>query len=563
MVRGAVLESCSQRIKKPDESIMSLTNWKENLRRNCDQIRNNTGPGQVIVVSGTEADQSYWRDRFNLTRPEMFRQDGSTQVLSIHEREPKGNFLGTLNAWRTFRKDCENDTNRTRPNDVILTSMVFGKGTRLSPFTQTLGNCKPRFPTPYKYQDKGVYLSIGELSTRYSNRLIGQIKDAGFRGMVVKWGDEIVLPGATWHLDRADYREIDGFRFVWFTEPTSDLAREKDWVLVDGATDSMRFQLARQSVASLLERAASKSRNARLGVNLGSLGISYDFLDIALDVFGREVAAPVEKIDWDPYVWLALACEDEDEWREEMEVEVRSGNSGIADLEAKHPAFFSKITLVKKRLEDQNGRRFIVKALDFGDVFWTDFGQHLALRQNLDVLLQDDDRGRLTRELFNLPHERDAKGNTIVNSMIHPEAHVRDSLIVDSEIKSVDSHINRGIIVGSTHYNVQMPQGGTSLFCTTRDLVFRGPNAIAFNSIATNISLSEGGRHATVVTRDGIYQLYSSEAITNYKGANYSDPILNNSLSFGEANKRIAGIDQATLDELRQKARIAVFKQFE
>ncbi len=537
---------------------MSLTIWKENLKRNCDRVRNNSGPGQVVVVSGTEADRAYWRDRFELTRPEMFRRDGSTEVLSIHERDPKGNFLGTLNAWQTFRADSGAKKDRANPNDVILTSMVFGKGTRLSPFTQTLGNCKPRFPTPYKFQKKDVYLSIGELSTRYSNRLIGQLKDGGFPGMVVKWGDEIVLPGATWHLDHPDYRDVDGFRFIWFTEPTNDLAREKDWVLVNADTGLMRFQLARQSVSSLLERAASKSRNARLGVNLGSLGISYDFLDIALDVFGKEVAEPVEKIDWDPYVWLALACEDEREWREEMEIEARTGNSGLAQLEAKHPEFFAKITRVKKRLEDRNGRRFAVQALDFGDVFWTDFGQHLALRHNLQVLLEASDRGTLTRELFNLPHERDAKGNTIVNSKIHSEARIHDSLIVDSEIRSGNSHINRGIVVDSTHCTVQMPQGGVSLFCTTRDLVFHGPNAIAFNSIAPAISLSEGGRHATVVSRDGIYQLYSSEAITNYKGENYSGAILNNEISFAEANKRIAGIDQTTLDALRLKAREAV-----
>jgi hypothetical protein len=550
-------------VKKADKPIMSLTIWKENLKRNCDRIHNSSGPSQVIVVSGTEADQSYWRDRFNLTRPEMFRRDGSTRVLSIYEREPKGNFLGTLNAWQIFRAGSTDETDHARPNDVILTSMVFGKGTRLSPFTQTLGNCKPRFPTPYRFQAKDVYLSIGELSTRYSNRLIGQLKDGGFRGMVVKWGDEIVLPGSTWYLDQANYRDVDGFRFVWFTEPTSDLAREKDWVLVDADTDSMRFQLARQSVTSLLERAASKSRNARLGVNLGSLGISYDFLDIALDVFGKEVAEPVNKIDWDPYVWLALACEDEREWREEMEIETRTGNSGLAELETKHPEFFSKITRVKKRVEDRNGRRFTVKALDFGDVFWTDFGQHLALRQNLHILLEESDRGKLTRELFNLPHERDAKGNTIVNSKIHPEARIHDSLIVDSEIRASDSHINGGIVVGSTHYTAQMPQGGVSLFCTTRDLVFQGPNAIAFNSIAPSVSLSEGGRHATIMTRDGIYQLYSSEAITNYKGENYSGAILNNEISFAEANKRIDGIDQATLDELRKKAQAAVIEKFE
>jgi hypothetical protein len=543
---------------------MSLTTWKENLKRNHTLIRSNAGPSQVIVVSGSQADQSYWRERFTITKSEMFREDGSTRLLSIHEKSPKGNFLGTLNAWQAFRAGAEGDVPIAHPDDVALTTMVFGSGTRLSPFTQTLGNCKPRFPTPYNFRAKNVYLSIGELSTLYSNHLIGHLKEGGFPGMVIKWGDEIVLPGSQWRLNQSDYRDIDGFRFVWFTEPTDELAREKDWVLVDADTGSMRFQLARQSSSSLLQRAQykSRSRNSRLGVNLGSLGISYDFLDIALEVFSADVLDPSKKIDWDPYVWLALACEDEREWREEMEYEKQMGNKGIADLEAKYPDFFEKITIVKHIVERKNGRAFRVKALDFGDVFWTDFGQHLALRNNLSVLLESNEQGELTRDLFNLPHERDEKGNTIIDSKIHPNARIANSLIVDSVIKGSDTNIQGGVVVGSTHDRVHMPQGGTSLFCTARELSFNGPNAIAFHSIAPVISLSEGGRHSTVVTPQGAYQLVSNEAIIDYKGANYSNAILENAISFAEANKRVEGMTQSMLDELREKARALVLKEF-
>ncbi|MBN1654769.1 MAG: hypothetical protein JXA30_13440 [Deltaproteobacteria bacterium] len=543
---------------------MSLTNWTENLKRNCERIDRNRGPGQVIVVSGTETDRLYWRDRFNVSGAEMFRENGSTRVLSIHEADPKGNFLGTLNAWQHLRAESARDWVGKHPDDVVFTSMVFGKGTRLSPFTQTLGNCKPRFPTPYKFRAKEIYLSIGELSTRYSNLLIGHLADGGFPGMVVKWGDEIVLPGSRWHLSAASFREVDAFRFVWFTEPTLELAREKDWILVNADNNSMRFQLARQNITSLLQRARTKSRsqNARLGVNLGSLGISYDFLDTASEVFSREVQKAVNKIDWDPYVWLALACENEQEWRDEIEYESRTGAAGLADLLANHPDFFAKITRVKQGVEQKNKRPFTVKALDFGEVFWTDFGQHLALRQNLDLLLEQSDPGKLIRELFALPQERDARGNTVVNSTVHPQARVYNSLIVDSTIETEQSEIDRGIVVASRHHTASMPHGGISLFCTARDLAFHGPNAVAFNSIIPALSLPEGGRHSTIVTPDGVYQLYCSEAITNYKGENYSGKILDNEISFAEANRRIEGVDQATLDRLRGQEQAAALKMF-
>jgi hypothetical protein len=436
--------------------------------------------------------------------------------------------------------------------------MLFGKGTRLSPFTQALGNCKPRFPTPYRFSD--LHLSIGECSTLYSSLLVRHLHERGFRGVVVKWGDEIMLPGADWLASAEDFSQVDAVRFAWFTQPTPELAREKEWILADAQNGQMIFQLVRQPKEALLARAKNKhdTRDSLLGVNLGSLAASYPLLDLAQQAFAADLSDPRKRVDWDPYVWLALSCSTEAEWLDELAYERQIGISGMDQLLERIPDFFSRLAGVRERLEKINRRPFTVKVLDFGEVFWTDFGQHLALRQNLSALLAEDSRGRLTRALFNLPEEKDARGNRLVNATIPDGADIRDSLLVDAQVRSPDTLIHGGIIIGGTYGRLWMPQGGTAMFCTVGELSFDGPNAIALQSILPTLRLPEGGRHATVITARGPVQLYTNEAISDYKGSNYFQPLDGNPVSFDEASNLVEAADPQVLVEVEHQARRAV-----
>ncbi len=78
--------------------------WEHNLRHNRQAVEDNLGPGLVAIVSGSQADQRYWDGRFQRTRSEVFRRDGSTRITSIHEAVPRGNFLGTLCVWEGFNR---------------------------------------------------------------------------------------------------------------------------------------------------------------------------------------------------------------------------------------------------------------------------------------------------------------------------------------------------------------------------------------------------------------------------------------------------------------------------
>ncbi len=528
--------------------------WERNLQHNRQTVENSLGPGLVAIVSGSQTDQRYWEARFQQTRAEVFRRDGSTRIASIHEAVPRGNFLGTLCVWDEFNRPGGPLSQRTNDQQVLI-SMLFGKGTRLSPFTQALGNCKPRFPTPYRFND--LYLSIGECSTLYSSLLVRFLHERGFRGAVVKWGDEIMLPGADWLASDEDFSQVDAVRYAWFTQPTAELAREKEWILADVRDGQMIFQLVRQPQEALLKRAQSKQgdRNCRLGVNLGSLAASYPFLDLAQQAFAADLGDPRQRVDWDPYVWLALACSTEAEWLDEVAYEREMGITGVDGLLERIPDFYPRLAGVRDALEKRNHRPFTVKVLDFGEVFWTDFGQHLALRQNLSALLVEDERGRLTRALFGIPEAKDARGNRLVNTSLPDGADIRNSLIIDAEFRSPETVIRGGIVIGGSYGRVMMPQGGIAMFGTLGELTFEGSNAIAFQSILPKLRLPEGGRHATVITPGGPNQLYTHEAITDYKGANYTQPLEGNPISFNEAAALVEAADPALLARLEQQAR--------
>ena len=81
------------------------------------------------------------------------------------------------------------------------------------------------------------------------------------------------------------------------------------------------------------------------------------------------------------------------------------------------------------------------------------------------------------------------------------------------------------------------------MFGTAGELAFDGPNAIAFQSILPALRLPEGGRHATVITPGGPLQLYTNEAITDYKGINYTQPLDGNPVSFDEAATLVESAD--------------------
>jgi hypothetical protein len=521
--------------------------WRRNIARNWDLARHDAGPALVTIVTGTESDREYWQKHFLQTRRDIFGQSGNTDIVSVCEGIRKGNFLGTLNAWIETRRALE-ASQKSLP-EMILISMVFGKGKRFSPFSQSLGNRKPAFLTPVRAPSINGYMTTADMSNLCANSWIQHLRENGFRGAFLNWADMANVHGKIWQAGEHDYRQMDAVRLIWETEVTENLAREKEWVVVNAQTGLMEFQYARQQPDALRSRIAGLKAGAyRIGVNLGSVAVSYELLNAALEVFQADVFDPYKWVDWDPYAWIALSCKDEAQWRAEAAYEERIGKTGIRDLETLYPDFYPKIARLRQALEARTGRPLAVGVLDFGQTLFVDLGLHLSLRKSLDAMTTDTDEGKAIRELFGISHERDSDGNIIVRSQAPQGADLRDSVIVDTVLVDPGSVVHGGIVVAGRIKKLMMPYGGSALFCASDRLVFSGPYGIAFRSVAPEIDLPEGGRHTTLFLPQGTEGMVSNESIRDYDDAHYAQPILGNRLSFEEAGEIMSRVDSHELD---------------
>jgi hypothetical protein len=520
--------------------------WMKNISRNFDLVRNNEGPSLVIAVSGSEIDRKFWEHRFSLTCKDIFRNDAKVGIVSTLESTRKGSFLGVFNAWKEAQRRPGND--QIVVPDLTLMSLVFGKGTRFSPFTQAEGNRKSAFWTPMKMNNADAYASTADISNLSVNIWVKLLREGGFKGLIVKWGDELIVPGMEW--PKMDCRNIDAFRCVGKIEVTESLAREKEWVVVDKNTGLMHFQFTRQNLNALKHRLAGLAHESyELRINLGSLVLSYGMLEAGIEIFGPDIIDNSRWADWDPYVWVALCCESEEQWRFEADYEAKIGRHGIKDLEAVFPDFYRKIKLWRTQVEAMNGRKLAIGTFEFGDSFWLDLGLHLPLRQSMDFLSEDSERGNTIRQLFGIPQDRDKNGNIFVRSSVPSSADIRNSVIIDSMIRDGSSVVHNGQVIKSRHGNLMMPHGGSSLFSSVDEMDNSGPYAIAYKSISRKIALAAGDRHTTLLTPDGPVSMTTNESITDYSGDNYLRPIRGNPLSFEQAGKIMGRMDGRDIDK--------------
>jgi hypothetical protein len=186
--------------------------------------------------------------------------------------------------------------------------------------------------------------------------------------------------------------------------------------------------------------------------------------------------------------------------------------------------------------------------LDFGQPFWMDWGLQLSLRRSLEEMTTDSDIGKTSRELFHLHHERDKRGNILLRSTIPQGADIQDSLLVDTVITDPASVIHSGVVVAGRHRNLQLPEGGSALFCAANRMKFSGPHGIAFKLTGDQYTLKEGDRLTCLYLSDGRLEMSTNESQVSYDGENYSLPVMGNPISFEEASRRMSMEDNRLVE---------------
>lgn len=522
------------------------TRWTRNILLSRQFVHTGGQTDLAIIVSGNENDRQFWHAATTEVIPDILRRDGRVRIISVSENHPRGSFLGTLAACCEAAPQLGNGPT----NGVSLISMVFGKGRRLSPFTQALGNRKAAFPTPLRGTRSGAYLRTGDVAILYSSLWMEHLRASGFNGILVKWGDEAIVPSSAWTSIPHDFRDVDLVRFVWRTQPTEVLAAEKEWFILNQDTGLIERLLPRQTLPSL--HAALRDYSGRryaTAVNLGSVAVSHSFLKLAVQALQALLGRDDTSADWDPYVTALLISMDA----------ATCGNQGLpadpaigawrSQAEHRCPGLSDVITQLRAAVTRDLGRPPRVAFLDFGEAFWVDFGLHKTLRQTFEALVADSERGWATRTLFDIPHERDRNGNIIVRSAVPAAARITNSLILDSTILDPDSVVDRGIVVCSRHRTLMMPSGGVSLFSAVQDLRFDGEHGVAFRSVAADLVIPPGGRHTSLFLSHDPESLVSNESVQNYDATEYSRPILGNRMSFEEAGLLAEQLDPVLLEQ--------------
>jgi hypothetical protein len=96
-----------------------------------------------------------------------------------------------------------------------------------------------------------------------------------------------------------------------------------------------------------------------------------------------------------------------------------------------------------------------------------------------------------------------------------------------------------------------MPDGGAAIESHLEHLECGGPGAVSFRSLGNRLELENGSKHTTLALPDRRIDLHGSDAIRDYSGASYTDPVLGNPISFEEAGRIMEAFSLDEIDAMR------------
>jgi hypothetical protein len=489
---------------------------------------------RAVIVTGDHLDAKFWDTIFN----GKSAADGPKWWV---EKGRKGNLLGTLQAYSAARGDhCDHAA-----IDQIL--MLFGSGTRLSPFTQALRNVKAAFPLPDG--ERGADgLTIGEAAIRSTAPLIDCLRDAGFSGVVVTWGDEVLIPSKPLRANRDVISNADVVRFGWRKDPDKEHATQKEWLQVDMATDAVVRDISRQPVDQL-KNTFQKTSGPQMAafVNLGSFAATHEFLSLACDTFGDRLFDESSAANWDPYFWQALQSPSRESWDELARSEQAAGLLGLHALLSSIPDFFEVAQRFRLAFERRFGRSMRISVFDFGQPYWIDVGNHVALSSAFTDLFSGSESGAAIRAFLGLPDSLATGGNFIAGSSIPSGCKVSNSIVIGTTIASEESSIQGAIVLGSNIGRLVADRGASIVWCRVEDLQVDSPNGIAFRLDGAKHIVLGDESSTTLLLGERVLNLKYSRSLGSIDRFIFEKRLLDNPVSFSEAASLVQSVDPIEL----------------
>jgi len=516
-------------------------------------------PALVATVCGSQGAQRFWQHTLDLAQPGL----GAREVVSFYEDLPVNQAFGILLLWQRLRE-------RLRPSDGALVGFVFGEGTRATPFTETDGGQKPAIAS-FVAEHRGGHrrwLSTVELALRYFVPVEEYLRRSGFRGVVFKWGDEVQIP--TCRLSGSDPRfaEADVVRFVSMREVMAQDATNKDWVGVDPAGHVTTF-IPRRPLAemeALADRGILQRRGDALlaGVNLGSIALSRVLLNALLEEFAPDVNDPTadrkQRPDLDPQFFTALtiAALDDPARRQQAWAEAMGEVAAMRKLAANMPDVVIRLRRVFDSFSARHGRPVRMVALDFGDQYWGDIGQHRAIFDFYMSLNDPGTAGQVARALAGVRQERDGDGNIVIGERrIGPGLVVKNSVLMHCDLRGPGEVVD-SVLIGTCAGTLNA-HGAFAVSSTAVELEL-APRAGSYKLVDAGRVVAEPSERVTTLFLPDTEALLRVREDTDLRDRanSYDVPILDNPISFRAAHAAMLGMDPQQIARRRQQKAQAV-----
>jgi phosphomannomutase len=510
-------------------------------------------PAAVIgAVAGSETARQFWQVTLERAQPEM----RARAALALHEDLPVNQALGILLLWQRIR-------DQLRAGEGALIAFVFGEGTRATPLSEAESAQKAAMAAFVRAAD-GRYLSMVELAMRHMAPVEAFLRRSGFDGIVVKWGDEVQIAACDLAGSDARFAGADVVRFVSVRPMSADTAANKDWVGVDRDGRVTAF-IPRRPLAAMYEladRGWLQRRGDQLigGINLGSIALSRAFLDVLLDEFAADVNDPAadrrRRPDLDPQFFTALtiAVIDSADARDQAWAAAVADSGAMRALDRDMPGLLARLVRAVQTFRHRHGRAPRLVAMDLGEPYWGDVGQH---RQMYDFYMALNDAGPpgdIARALVGVAGTRDRRGNLLVGTCrVSDQVHVRNSVLIDCELTGRGAVID-SVLVG-TRAETIVTDAAFSVLSTAVELHL-GRRAGSYRVIAEQAVVAEPGQRLTSLFMGEQPQLMRVHEDTDLRDrqANYEVAIVGNPVSFAAAHRAMAQVSAAELQKRRERA---------
>lgn len=505
----------------------------------------------VGAVCGSGPAQAFWQGQLDAMRPDF----GAATAHAFFEDLPVNQAFGLLLLWE-----------RAKPRYVAgqgaLIAFVFGSGTRATPITEAECGQKPAIDSFARVGPSRRRASLVELAMRTFAPVEAYLRRSGFEGMVVKWGDEVQIPTLDLSGSDSSLAGADIVRFVSMQTITEDTAANKDWVGVDSSGRVTAFIPRRplSQMAPLADTGVLQRRGDALigGVNLGSIAISGAFADVLLETFHADVhdeeAHRSDRPDLDPQLFTAMTIAALPQGERAAAWQAAQDSApAMAQLAERMPAVLDRLVGALATFEQRHGRPVKLMAMDFGDQYWGDIGQHRSMASFFGALRDDTPGGTIARALAELPELPDANGNRIVgDTELGPDVKVTGSVIIDARLHK--GEVRDSVLLG-THSETVTATRAFDIGSTVSALTLR-PGSGGYKIVSSaSVTVGEGERCTSVFLPEGalVMRVHESTDLRD-KPATYDVPLAPNAISFKDAHAKAMAGDPETLRKARIRA---------